>query len=297
MTDHNSRIDEWLRIRNPAKLAVRGIAKSRLVVTEVRFDQTNYGMSDRAIPQDAFAFGLQLRNYPLHEVWSGGKATPVHNVRAGDTLVCNLANVESVSTNVPFHSLQFFISRSFLDELANDLEAPRIGGFRTPPGYAVADQGVAFLGKTIWPLLSNPDEVDELSASQFMLAFGTYVAAKYGQLKTGRRRPGGLSNWQERLSKELLDAHIAGQIAISELATCCGISTSHFAHAFKTSTGVAPHQWLLRRRAERAQDLLRRTSLSLAQIAQLCGFADQSHFNRVFQRLNGVSPGAWKRSL
>jgi AraC family transcriptional regulator len=68
-----------------------------------------------------------------------------------------------------------------------------------------------------------------------------------------------------------------------------------FSRAFKQSTGIPPHQWLLDRRVETAKDLLRRSCLSLTDIALTCGFSDQSHFTRVFVRACGVSPGVWRR--
>jgi AraC family transcriptional regulator len=61
--------------------------------------------------------------------------------------------------------------------------------------------------------------------------------------------------------------------------------------------GVAPHNWLLARRVEVAKERLRDDRLSLLDVALACGFADQSHLTRVFTRVVGVSPGAWRRAL
>ena len=82
-----------------------------------------------------------------------------------------------------------------------------------------------------------------------------------------------------------------------ELAALCRLSASRFAHAFKASIGVAPHRWLLQRRIERAKSLLKDSGEPLADIALRCGFADQSHFTRVFKRREGASPGVWRETL
>jgi AraC family transcriptional regulator len=58
---------------------------------------------------------------------------------------------------------------------------------------------------------------------------------------------------------------------------------------------LPPHRWLLARRIERAQELLLHSALSLDRIAAACGFADQSHFSRVFSRQIGIAPSAWRR--
>ena len=68
------------------------------------------------------------------------------------------------------------------------------------------------------------------------------------------------------------------------------MSTYHCAHQFKRATGLPPYQYVITRRVERAQQLLREGDLSLAEIAARAGFSDQSHFSRHFKRLVGVTP-------
>ena len=99
----------------------------------------------------------------------------------------------------------------------------------------------------------------------------------------------------ERRAKELMRAHLGEGFSLSRLAMECGLSTRHFARAFRLSTGMPPHRWLVRARVERAQELLRTRTLSLIDVAMFSGFADQSHFTRVFKGVVGVTPGAWRR--
>jgi AraC family transcriptional regulator len=58
---------------------------------------------------------------------------------------------------------------------------------------------------------------------------------------------------------------------------------------------MAPYQWLLQRRVDKAKQLMRNAGVPLSEVAVSCGFADQSHFTRVFTRSVGVSPGQWQR--
>ena len=90
-------------------------------------------------------------------------------------------------------------------------------------------------------------------------------------------------------------ARLNGEVTLEVLAQECGLSRSHFARAFKKATGLPPHRWLLDRRIERARELLLNSPLPIADVADLCGFADQSHFTRVFTNALGVSPGEWRR--
>jgi AraC family transcriptional regulator len=95
-------------------------------------------------------------------------------------------------------------------------------------------------------------------------------------------------------AKELIDTNLSGAVSLSFLATECGMSTNHFARAFKQSMGIPPHRWLLLRRVEVAKSILESGSMRMSDIASITGFSDQSHFTRVFSELVGVTPRAWK---
>ena len=78
------------------------------------------------------------------------------------------------------------------------------------------------------------------------------------------------------------------------LAREAGVSAFHFARLFKQSTGNSPHQYLLQRRLDRAKTMLRQAQMSLAEISASTGFADQSHFTKVFRRFTGVTPSEYR---
>jgi AraC-like DNA-binding protein len=130
------------------------------------------------------------------------------------------------------------------------------------------------------------------------LAFAAHLARSYGgMLGAPRLIKGGLAPWQERRAQELILANLAGALTLAELAAACGLSASYFTRAFRRSTGRSPHRFLIEARVARAKLLLRRRNLSLSEIAAACGFADQSHFTRVFVRQVGLAPAAWRHSV
>jgi AraC family transcriptional regulator len=147
------------------------------------------------------------------------------------------------------------------------------------------------------PALAAPIQVNALYASHLMFAFGLYVGGRYAGLGLEKPIITGLSRWQERIAKELIEAHIEGNISVQDLAATCGLSTSRFAHAFRSSTGMPPHRWLMRRRIERAKSMLGNRNEPLANIALACGFADQAHFNRAFRNATGATPRRWRETL
>jgi AraC-like DNA-binding protein len=148
-------------------------------------------------------------------------------------------------------------------------------------------------------LLDHVERANEHSAlfiDHVALAFFTHVMSAYGNAAVpDDLTPGGLSPWQLRRALDFLSAHLSDDPGVADLARECGLSTGYFSRAFRQTTGVAPHQWLIRRRVERARQLLLGHGLELADIALVCGFVDQSHFTRVFTKLEGASPGKWRQ--
>lgn len=81
------------------------------------------------------------------------------------------------------------------------------------------------------------------------------------------------------------------------LAEEAGIPLPRFSRLFKAATGQTPHQYMIRLRLEKAQDLLANSDCSLAQIAFACGFSSQSHMTDVFRNRMGITPGAIRRAV
>jgi AraC family transcriptional regulator len=94
---------------------------------------------------------------------------------------------------------------------------------------------------------------------------------------------------------ELIEARLDQRLALAELAAAAGLSPSHFKPLFKASTGLAPHQFVIRRRVERARALLLDGRLPMAQVALESGFAHQSHMARAMRRILRTTPGALRR--
>jgi transcriptional regulator GlxA family with amidase domain len=117
------------------------------------------------------------------------------------------------------------------------------------------------------------------------------------QLAPTPQSRGGLPPGAVRRVREYVEAHLAESIDLAALAGIAGLSLYHFARAFKQSVGVTPHHYLVQRRVARAQEMLARTELSLAEIALAAGFSDQSHFARHFRQILGSTPGQFRRSL
>jgi len=107
---------------------------------------------------------------------------------------------------------------------------------------------------------------------------------------------GGLAPWQVRAVVRHVETNLDRQIRSAGLAALVRLNPCYFSRVFRESFGETPLQYVTRLRIERAQRLMLSTGIPLSQIAFDCGFADQAHFSRLFRRLVGDTPRAWRRA-
>ena len=107
---------------------------------------------------------------------------------------------------------------------------------------------------------------------------------------------GGLCPWQVRKVTSHIEMNLDRPIRNEDLATIVRLNSCHFGRAFRNSFGESPHEYVIRRRVERAQGLMLSTDAPLSQIALDCGLADQAHLSRLFRRVVGESPRTWRRA-
>jgi len=107
-------------------------------------------------------------------------------------------------------------------------------------------------------------------------------------------RPGAPPAWLRRVREALDDRHPERGLRIADLADIAGVDPAHLARSFRGHYGMSAGTYLREIRVQRAADALARSSASLAQIALDAGFADQSHFTRVFRAAYGVTPRRWR---
>jgi AraC family transcriptional regulator len=104
----------------------------------------------------------------------------------------------------------------------------------------------------------------------------------------------GLTANQLRKAVEFMRERLADDLPLVMIASSAGLSPFHFARRFKQATGSAPHQYLIRQRIDRARHLLAHTRVSLVEVAQQCGFCDQSHLTNHFRRITGMTPRRYR---
>jgi AraC-like DNA-binding protein len=115
-------------------------------------------------------------------------------------------------------------------------------------------------------------------------------------LSTSHDAPrGGLLAWQTKRLVSYVESNLGSKMAIRDLAGLVFLSPSHLSRVFKQRLGCTPMTYVAARRIERAKVMMTSTREELSSIASACGFADQSHLNKRFRHVVGISPGRWRR--
>lgn len=267
---------------------------SPIGISRVQSARRDNGLTEPYQLEAAYLVVLQLKPFSDQDLWVDGKPAPHRPSSAGTLIIYDLDRHWVSNLRGSYDCLQFYVPQSALDETAEDIGGRRAGRLFHPPHLATIDPTVHQLGQALLPALAHPECASRLFVDHMALALHAHLSKTYGSLAAPRLR-GGLAPWQERRAKEMMLAHMDGDLPLADLAQACGLSRSHFARAFRETTGLPPHRWLMQARLDRAKDYLRTSQLLLGQIAHLCGYADQSHFTRTFSRAMGCSPVAWRR--
>ena len=283
------------RIDRAPTLLARKSSKARVGFSRMRRHRPVRGRSLPVPPEEAFAFHVPLWVPFFSNLWTAGRRREVPEWRLGDAQLIDLRDKPTVSLDIPFDSLRFYIPQTALDEMADEAGVGRVKGLYAP-NFGDRDLIMFGLAQALTGAMELPGDGTAMFSDCAALAFFAHIIRAYGSVPAEEPNArGGLAPWQLRRARDFIVANLAGDPSISEVANECRLSSSYFARAFKQTTGVPPYRWLTKQRVERAKELLQDPRRELADIAQLCGFVDQSHFTRVFSKSEGHSPGRWRR--
>jgi AraC family transcriptional regulator len=277
-------------------LEARVSGTAPIVFSRIRAERPQAGRSLSPPPEAAFTFQVPLIPASFSELKFGNKAAALPEIQEpGRVFLFDLSERPTVGLNTKFDNVRCYISQATIDDLAYERGLKRIGGL-VQRSLGERDPILFHLAKMLAPALDSPHTVSNAFIKFVALAVHEHVITTYGGASASeQKRTGGLAPWQIRRVVEFIEAHIDGDPTIASLSRECQLSESYFVRAFRLSTGMAPHQWITKRRTERAKLLMISSAYSLAEIAVMCGFVDQSHLGRVFTREIGMSPAKWRR--
>lgn len=291
----DNRSMDYLRIMNTPDMTAASLSGGLLSASRFTRNTQGHGLSEEHVQEDAFMLAYQVSDYS-GKLWVDGKKVDFSGSKAGNFTVYDYSRVWQADLQSPFDCVNFYISRSALQLLEDDLGAKHMGGFNIAPGADVSDTVVKGIVNAVLPIFEGRHDTSQLVLDYVGTGLLAHLVATYGVARIAPNlNRGGLTPFQMSRATALLDANLDGKLTLADFARECVLSTSYFAKAFKVTTGISPFKWIAVRRLEKATEMLRSTSFSLAEIASKCGFADQAHFTRAFRDARGITPAAWRR--
>lgn len=210
-----------------------------------------------------------------------------------------LCLLSSGRTNAPFWQDEmtiaaFALSPEFITTLLEDRAPSTLDCFAER--HCIFDDLAYKYAKALSSELATLGE--PLYAETLSLAFTLHLLTAHGR---GMGKPltpkGKLSSTQLKTVTEMVRDQLATELTLTQLATAAHVSPFHFARLFKNTTGLAPHQFVLRLRLERAKRLIGQGQIPLTDIALVVGFFDQAHFTNAFRRTFGFTPKAFAKVI
>jgi AraC family transcriptional regulator len=262
-----------------------------------RSDTPSFGVSEPNVAMPVYYIPVILKELPERSAWKDGRHQVSPPLPSGTICSFDLRYRWETELNYAFHTVSFYIPQLAFDELTKELCQPPVVGLRCSPSQVTPDPTAYYLARTLETIIGPKEAIPSLLADQILIAIRLHLAAKYGGLRLPQ--PADEPRFDIRQIRNLKSMMLDEpwrNVRLAELAIACGMPLHTFERRFRKQFGKTPHQWRLAAKVEHARKLLQYSRLSLAEIAFKCGFSDQAHFTRVFFRMTGLPPGAYRKT-
>lgn len=293
MSAHSPRtMEEWYRT-GPFKPYAKSVSVTRSTVplTLIDISQPPGDFSDPPISELMIAISRR-RTKGVIDIGHGRKQT--HLMR-GDFTACP-GGVEAINI---FEEPNAFLAMMLPMAMVTPLVAQAIGRDTRDMAflqrYRDRDPVIQHLIEAVWQEAKADHPSGRLFVDGAMMGIIARLVSGAGRAPLRARRASKLDAAALQRTTDYVDATLNDGAGVAELAAQCGMTEFEFTRAFKAATGMAPYQFVIERRLERATHLLDQTSTPLADIAYTVGFASQSHMTDVFRAKLGVTPGRYRR--
>ncbi|MUG96592.1 helix-turn-helix domain-containing protein [Scytonema sp. UIC 10036] len=191
--------------------------------------------------------------------------------------------------------LQIRIASRFIQSVAREALAMNSEPLELLSEFQIRDPQIESIGMMLLSELKQENLGGRLYVESLTNVLAVHLLRHYSGSKPRLAiYKGGLPERQLLQVLEYINEHLNQDIKLADLAQLLGISQFHFSHLFKRSLGIAPYQYLLQQRVERAKQLLKQTDQSIVDIALECGFNSHSHLSKQFRQLTGMTPKAYR---
>ena len=161
------------------------------------------------------------------------------------------------------------------------------------PQYWIQDPLIHAIGTALEAELASACPGPRSYAESLGAVLVAHILAKYSNRVAGRT-DSVRHTTQIGRSLEFIGEHLASDLPLGEIAAVANMSKYHFAKSFRQAMGIAPHQYLVKLRVEKARKLLAQNTMSVEEVARSVGYADKGHFAAQFRKIVGISPNQYR---
>lgn len=200
----------------------------------------------------------------------------------------------SHSTDQAMEWIQCYLEPTALAQIAHESVDPELVELLLTPQKP--DLLIHQIGLALKAILETDRVGSRLYPDSMATALSAHLVRHYSTRKHRfQEYEDGLSQQKLKQAIEYIQEHLGEDLSLNDIANELGMSSYYFCNLFKRSTGVSPHQYLIRQRVERAKLLLKQPGRTVTAIALDCGFANQSHFARCFRHHTGLNPKEFRK--
>jgi AraC-like DNA-binding protein len=241
------------------------------------------------IPVDCHVAEITLRNMDMR-LLTGDRIAHDGPLAAGSFTMAKPMQEAKCFFRGPYDMVHLFVPNRIVEECAADFSD---GAPVDSTSHPIQDAGITYLARSL--VLSGQENCREIldHITMAMITRILFTTRRAGV--TASRGTGGLPRWRLKRAIDYVEENLDQPVTLADVASAAGLSRMHFAAQFKKSTGQRPHQYVLSRRIERAQELLATTDMAIVEVALSVGFQAQSHFTTIFKRVVGEPPHCWRR--
>lgn len=287
-------IEEEPRWRHRPVLSHLGSEPQRIAATRWRAFQEHTLEVRAESAASCHVIGIALRRIDIRLAFNG-RVVQDGVFMPGMLIVNEPSLVANGLLRGPTDVLHLHIPNEILVECGRHTD-PRAAAALPSGASATRDPAIERLGMALLGADELGSPYGHIYADSISLAIVTRLIDSARKTSpAGRPQAAPLAKWRLKRATDYIDGNLSGPVSLADLASVAGLTRMHFASQFRAATGLRPHEYLLRRRIERAQDMLRGSSEPIMAIASQVGFQAQAHFTSTFRRFVGRPPHAWRQ--
>jgi AraC family transcriptional regulator len=182
----------------------------------------------------------------------------------------------------------------FISQLAQDLLHQ--DSIELIPQFAVTDLFIQQIGLALKADLESGCTLGRLYGESLGTTLAVHLIKHYANQQFQIKNCNSIGKLNLQQAIDYIHTYLDRNLTLTDIANTTGISKYYFCRLFKQATGSSVYQYLLQQRVLRAKELLRQQCLPIAEIALQCGFANQTHFTKIFRRLIGITPKTYREN-